>query len=99
MPVVSTFSGFRVLCIFYPTFRIQQKAYEIIRSHIDTQEIVNFTVDTDFINIGFDSITFIKTVVALECEFDFEFDDEMLLITKFPTVKSMVAYVESKTAI
>lgn len=38
----------------------------------------------------------IKVVVALESEFDFEFDDEMLLITKFPTVKSMVEYVESK---
>lgn len=43
-----------------------------------------------------DSITFIKIVVALESEFDFEFDDEMLLITKFPTVKSMVEYVQSK---
>lgn len=42
-----------------------------------------------------DSITFIKIVVALESEFDFEFDDEMLLITKFPTVKTMIEYVES----
>lgn len=37
-----------------------------------------------------DSITFIKIVVALEGEFDFEFDDEMLLITKFPTTKAMI---------
>ncbi|MDR1117387.1 MAG: acyl carrier protein [Oscillospiraceae bacterium] len=49
-------------------------------------------------NLGdiLDSITFIKIVVALEGEFGFEFDDEMLLITKFPTVKSMIEYVESK---
>lgn len=43
-----------------------------------------------------DSITFIKMVVALESEFNFEFDDEMLLITKFPTTDSMIKYVESK---
>jgi len=43
-----------------------------------------------------DSITFIRIVVALESEFDFEFDDEMLLIKKFPTIKSMIEYVESK---
>lgn len=48
----------------------------------------------DFNNISFDSITFIKVVVALESEFDFE--DEMLLITNLPTVRSMVEYVESK---
>ena len=43
-----------------------------------------------------DSITFIKLVVALECEFDFEFDDEMLLISKFPVVADMISYIESK---
>jgi len=48
------------------------------------------------IAIGFDSITFIKTIVALENEFDFEFDDDKLLFTEFPTIKSMVEYVESK---
>ena len=50
----------------------------------------------NFIDVGLDSITFIKIVVALEGEFGFEFDDDMLLITKFPTVQSMVEYVESK---
>ena len=43
-----------------------------------------------------DSITFIEIVVAVEREFDFEFDDEMLLITKFPTTKTMVEYVKGK---
>jgi len=57
----------------------------------------NISLDMDFNSIGLDSITFIKTIVALESEFDFEFDDEMLLITKFPTIRSMVEYVESKT--
>ncbi len=52
--------------------------------------------EKDFSSLELDSITFIKLVVALESEFDFEFDDEMLLITVFPTVRSMYEYVESK---
>lgn len=44
----------------------------------------------------FDSITFMKMVVALESEFDIEFDDEILLIENFPTVDSIISYVESK---
>ena len=43
-----------------------------------------------------DSVTFVKMVVALESEFNFEFDDEMLLISKFPVVEDMIQYVEMK---
>lgn len=43
-----------------------------------------------------DSVTFVKMVVALECEFNFEFDDEMLLISKFPLVDDLIQYVEMK---
>ena len=73
----------------------QKRAFDVIVSNVSEEISVNITLDTDFNNIGFDSITFIKTVVALESEFDFEFDDEKLLISEFPTVKSMVEYVES----
>jgi acyl carrier protein len=74
---------------------IQKKIYEIIISSLDLQ-INNATLETGFASSGIDSLTFIKIVVTLESEFEFEFDDEMLLITKFPTVKTMVEYVESK---
>ena len=56
------------------------------------------SLDMNFNSIGLDSITSIEMVVAFECEFNFEFDDEMLLITKFPTIKSMVEYVETKAS-
>lgn len=52
--------------------------------------------DDNFSQSDVDSITFIKIIVALESAFDFEFDDEMLLITKYPTVKFMIKYVESR---
>ncbi len=75
---------------------VQKRAFEVIIANLNEKVSDNVTLNMDFNSIGLDSITFIKTIVALECEFDFEFDDEMLLITKFPTVKSMVEYVESK---
>ena len=57
---------------------------------------INIDIDTSLADINLDSIKFIKIVVALEEKFDFEFDDEKLLITEFPTVKTMIEYVESK---
>lgn len=74
----------------------QKRAFDVIIANLGEKVTDNVSLDMDFNSIGLDSITFIKTVVALESEFNFEFDDEMLLITKFPTVKSMVEYVESK---
>ena len=76
---------------------IQKKTFDVIIENLNEKGLDNISFDTEFTNIGLDSIAFIKTIVALESEFDFEFDDEMFLITKFPTVKSMIEYVESKT--
>ena len=73
---------------------ILTKVSEIISENLSEQFPFPITVDCSFPDI--DSITFITIVVALENEFDFEFDDEMLLLTKFPTIKQMIEYVQSK---
>jgi acyl carrier protein len=57
---------------------------------------VQISIDTNLQDINMDSITFIKMIVNLETTFNFEFDDEMLLITKFPTVKTIIEYVAMK---
>lgn len=46
-----------------------------------------------------DSVTFVKMVVGLESEFDFEFEDEMLAVSKFPTANDLVDYVEKKASL
>ena len=43
-----------------------------------------------------DSILFIRLVVQCETEFNIQFEDEMLLITKFPNVGTFVDYVQSR---
>lgn len=74
---------------------VQTKIFQVIAPNLNS-EIGDVTLETGFSDAGVDSITFIKIVVALESEFGFEFDDEMLLITAFPTIKSMIEYVETK---
>ena len=41
-----------------------------------------------------DSILFVKVVVALEEKFNFEFEDEMLAVSKFETLDDLMTYVE-----
>ena len=43
-----------------------------------------------------DSINFVASVSALESEFNFEWEDGMLVMTEFTTVKSMIDYAESR---
>ncbi len=75
---------------------IQKNIFNTIISCIRERVSDNISLDMDLNSAGINSITFVSTIVALENKFDFEFDDEMLVITKFPTLKSMIKYVESK---
>lgn len=76
---------------------VPQKAFAVIKSILaPTNEDV--TLETSLGKAGVDSITFVTLVVALEGEFNFEWDDEMLLITAFSTIRSMVEYVESRVS-
>lgn len=75
---------------------IQRKAFEVIKSTLDSKT-GNVTIDTTFGKTGVDSITFVTLVVAMEGEFDFEWDDDILL-TAFSTINSMIEYVESRVS-
>ncbi len=76
---------------------MKEKIFEYIQDVIKEQSIDLKTnsVLADII----DSITFVKIVVALEEEFDFEFEDEMLTISKMPTTNDLVRYVEERIAL
>lgn len=82
--------------IFFELTKLQKKIFDVIVSSFDPEVASTISLDAEFAGAGIDSITFIKIVVALEEEFDFEFEDEMLLITNFQLVRTMIEYVESK---
>jgi acyl carrier protein len=74
----------------------QERIFTILKENLDTKISNDLSLTTNLSKAGIDSIASIKMVVALESEFDFEFDDEMILISKYPTIKSLIDYVESK---
>ncbi len=75
---------------------ISQIVLTRIKESIENEIIDQIVLEDDLSSIGVNSITFIKIVVDLETEFDFEFDDEMLSYKSFPTINSLVEYVDSK---
>lgn len=56
--------------------------------------------DTDLISdLMFDSISIISLVVELEDEFDFEFDEEYLILEHLRQYRWIVKYIETKVII
>ncbi|OGI07988.1 MAG: hypothetical protein A2Y40_06660 [Candidatus Margulisbacteria bacterium GWF2_35_9] len=75
---------------------LELRVLKIICENQDEKFNNNVTINSSLSDLSIDSITFIKIIIALETEFEFEFDDEILLFTSFPTIKSMIVYIESK---
>lgn len=75
---------------------MEEKIIDIIRQIFNPDINVIINVDMQLSALPIDSIRFIKLVVSLENEFNFEFDNEKLLISEFKTIKSIVEYVEFK---
>ena len=72
------------------------KIREIIRSNSDVPMTVEqIEVNKNLTDVGINSVTFIKIIVAIEAKFKFEFGDEDLDANKFSTIKSLISYVEN----
>ena len=54
---------------------------ELLRIPVESVKIDGYLSEFDL-----DSINFVKLIIALEAKFGFEFDDDKLLISEFPTV-------------
>lgn len=76
------------------------KYYEIVSDIITAQvpELVkkSDSFNGDLTNLGINSIIFIKLILALEEQFDIEFEDEVLVPQAFPTVDSIVRYIKNR---
>lgn len=72
-----------------------ERALQVIQDNLS--EKIDIKPEDKLQDLDINSITFIQIIVSLEGEFDFEFEDEKLLFSEFPTVKDMVDYVISRT--
>jgi amino acid adenylation domain-containing protein len=75
---------------------VEGRLIGIIGANILLEENFSILPDNELSYIGINSITFIKVIVAIENEFDFEFDDDKLSNKSFTDVKSIIEYVKSK---
>ena len=72
---------------------MKEKIFSCIQDCVREQSIV-LRYDS-ILSESIDSITFVNIVVALEEEFGFEFEDEMLSVFVLEKVEDLVNYVES----
>lgn len=72
---------------------ICDKITKIANDNIEKTEITLAQTSDDLTQLGMDSITFIRIIVALEEEFDIEIPDENLLMPELNTILKMVNVV------
>jgi acyl carrier protein len=76
--------------------KVLNEVKNLIRGKLNEKPNMILDSNTVLSELDINSITFVEIVVALEASFDFEFDDEKLHFSAFPTILSMAEYIESK---
>lgn len=66
-----------------------ENVLRVLNDIIKEIEITEECMDADLTELGLDSILFIKTIVALEEEFDVEVPDSKLLIAEMNTAQKI----------
>lgn len=69
----------------------EKRLIELISQNINDCEIV--TMESKLEEIGFDSYKFIKLVIAIEEEFNVEFEDDDLSYKKYDKVKNLFEHL------
>ena len=54
------------------------------------------TLNDQLLSLGIDSLSYIKIIVAIEEEYNFEFDDKFMQVESFADIIHLVQYIESK---
>ena len=66
-----------------------KKVIETLNENIENTEVTEDRLDEDLSELGMDSITFIKIIVALEEEYECEIPDSKLLIGEMNTANKI----------
>ena len=74
---------------------LERRVKEILSSHVDVAVDIERIDENTFLDtIGVNSINFIRTVLDIEGEFNFQFDIDHLGYENFGTVKNLISYVQ-----
>lgn len=76
---------------------IREKIIEIIALNSDMQNAKEYLQNNDDLTkLAINSISFIKLVIGIESEFNFEFDEEELDFSKYASLNMLCSYVQEK---
>ncbi len=76
---------------------IQKTLIEIYKGYINDEKIKNeINADSKLESLNISSVDYIKIIIDIENEFNFEFGDYELAPGTFSTVSDMVAYISKK---
>lgn len=76
---------------------IEQSLRKIIMELLElTKPIEEIENDEDLTKLGMNSISTIELVVEVEAKYDFEFNDEDLLVENFKTIERLATYIEKR---
>lgn len=79
------------------TGSVEEKVLEIVKEYINVGENDTITIDTDFEEMNINSVDFIKIIVRVETEFDFEFYDDDLTMGRFNSIHELCDYIKERT--
>lgn len=75
---------------------LNAEVINIIKDKIQCDEIIDVNENTLLEDLRIDSLRFVEIVVEIESRFEFQFDDEMLLMKEFPKISSIIKYIKIK---
>ncbi len=70
---------------------IIEKVIDIIKEYVNVNEQID--ADSNFSDFGINSVNFIKIIVGVENEFDFEFYDSDLVMDRFKSIRELSEYI------
>ena len=79
---------------------IEATTRKILADTVELQTPVErIGLEDNLFNLGLDSMTCMKVIVAIEAEFNFEFNDSDLHVNNFRNLQNLVSYIEKRVAL
>lgn len=76
---------------------IEEVFCDLVKTYIPTFELDCNCLECDFLELGFDSLSFIKMIIEIETTFDIEVDDDMLSYEACKNSGILLNYIYDKT--
>lgn len=76
---------------------VEEKVFEIVKEYVNVENDNDINIDTDFEEMNINSVDFIKIIVRVETDFDFEFYDDDLTMGRFNNMHELIDYIIERT--